>query len=319
MLPEQFHPRQFECGKKHAIELELGPLAKGINLPVLLVRGIRSGKTLVVTGAIHGDEYEGPQTIFDAYHALDPQEMRGDFLSVPVSNPPAFWNGTRTSPLDGANLARVFPGDLHTSPSSIIAHHLAHSIIARADFYLDIHSAGIRWMMPTLVGYNANDPRSREAAWAFGTPVIWGHPVIAPGRTVSFATDRNIPWLYTEARGGGRVDPTDLRLFREGVFNLLSYLEILPGQPSKAEVKWHLFGDGNTDQGLASSHRGFCVSTVEAMQAVHQGEELGRVYNLLGETLQTFRAPCDGIVAMVRKYPIVEPGEPLFLITGLMT
>jgi predicted deacylase len=175
-------------------------------------------------------------------------------------------------------------------------------------------------MMPTLVGYNANDPRSREAALAFGTPVIWGHPIIAPGRTVSFATDQNIPWLYTEARGGGRVDPTDLSLFREGVYNMFRYLEILPRRPSNTtEVKWHLFGDGNTDEGLTASHRGFCIPTVETMQDVRQGEELGRICNLLGETLQTFRAPCDGIVVMVRKYPIVEPGEPLFLITGLMT
>src|SRR5260221_6871555 len=105
MRPEEFHPDQFERGRKHTLDLDLGGSAEGIRLPVLLARGLRDGKRLVTTAAVHGDEYEGVRTIFDVWHALNPAEMSGDWLAVPVANPPAYWNGTRTSPLDGANLA----------------------------------------------------------------------------------------------------------------------------------------------------------------------------------------------------------------------
>jgi len=44
-----------------------------------------------------------------------------------VAHPPAFWNGTRLSPLDGKNLARVFPGKLDEGPSGAIAHYLANA------------------------------------------------------------------------------------------------------------------------------------------------------------------------------------------------
>lgn len=318
MNPEKFHPDQFDRGAKYALYFELGPAAADVRLPVLLVRGSRPGKRLVVTAAVHGDEYEGVRTIFEVYHGLNPAEMSGDFLSVPVSNPPAFWNGTRTSPLDKGNLARVFPGSLKSGPTSAIAHYMGPSIIARADLYLDLHSAGIHWLMPTMIGYDAGDARSRKAAEAFGAKVLWGHPGMAAGRTVTFADQQNIPWLYTEAHGAGRIDPEDLATFKEGVFNLMRHLDILPGTIQARPVECHLYGDFDIDKGLAATQRGFILTEVNLLQQIHTGDTLGRLCDLLGETIETYRAPVDGVVAMLRGFPVVEPGEPVFVITGLL-
>ena len=149
-------------GHKHSLELDVGH--SGIQLPILLVRGSHEGAALVVTAGIHGDEYEGVRAIFDVVETLDPAAMRGDLIAVPVANPPAFWAGTRRSPLDGVNLARIFPGAPDQGPSEAIAHTLARQVIAQADFYLDLHSAGVAFLMPTMVGYNANDSRGRAAA-----------------------------------------------------------------------------------------------------------------------------------------------------------
>lgn len=319
MDPGKFHPDQFDRGAKYAFYLQLGSAAASTRLPVLLVRGRRPGKRLVVTAAVHGDEYEGVRTIFEVYHRLDPAEMSGDFLSVPVSNPPAFWNGTRTSPLDDGNLARVFPGSLDAGPTSAIAYNMGPSIIAHADLYIDLHSAGVSWLMPTMVGYDAGDARSREAAQAFGTKVLWGHPGMTSGRTITFADQQGIPWLYTEAHGAGRIDPGDLATFVEGVFNLMRHLDILSGTIHKTPVEWHLYGNGDIDKGLAASQRGFVVTEVNLLQKVHAGDTLGRLCDLLGQTIETYRAPAEGVLGMIRAFPVVEPGDPLFLITGLLS
>ena len=77
-------------------------------LPLLRVTGARPGKRLVATGGVHGDEYEGPRAIYETFDELDPAEMAGEFLAVPVANPAAHWAVSRTNPEDGANLARVF-------------------------------------------------------------------------------------------------------------------------------------------------------------------------------------------------------------------
>lgn len=314
MQTSSFHPSDYNRGQKHGLELDVGH--SGIQLPVLLVRGAAEGATLVVTAGIHGDEYEGVRAIFDVVETLDPAAMRGDLITVPVANPPAFWAGTRRSPLDGLNLARIFPGAPDRGPSEAIAHTLARQVIALADFYLDLHSAGVAFLMPTMVGYNASDSRGRAAAECFGAPVTWSHPTIAPGRTISFAHERGIPWLYTEARGAGRIHPDDLDVFRNGVTNLMRHLRVLSGEPASPNtIETRLHGDGDIEAGLLCQREGFFVPRVELLQTVTESQELGRTVNLHGETVETYRATSDGVIALVRQFPVVRPGDPMFVIT----
>ena len=155
LAPKDFSPQDLARGSKHRCGLAFGGT---LGFPVLVARGRRPGPTLVVSANVHGDEYEGVRAILEIFEWLDPEAMSGDLLAVPVVNVPAFWSGTRTSPLDDANLARVFPGDPDGTPSQQIAWHFAHSVIARADFYLDLHSGGIRYRMPGMAGYPRPTP-----------------------------------------------------------------------------------------------------------------------------------------------------------------
>ena len=320
MIVSDFDLESFERGRRHDLDLDVEGDER-LRIPLVLIRGAQQGPTLVVTAGVHGDEFEGVRAILEVVSQLDPAEMHGDLLAVPVANPPAFWAGTRASPLDGANLARVFPGSSDNGPTPAIAQAIAQGVIAKADFYLDLHSAGVACLMPTMAGYNAGDPRSRAAAECFGASVIWGHPTVSPGRTISFAHDRGIPWLYTEARGAGRIDPEDLRVFRSGILNLMRHLGILSSKPPPDEaepgdsIHHRLIGDGNIEAGLSCHHEGFFVPAVELLQAVERGEELGRTVNLHGETVETFCAPGSGVVALVRQFPVVKPGDPMFVIT----
>jgi predicted deacylase len=312
-----FDPESHERGYKYSPHLEV-PNHEQISIPILLVRGANPGPRLVVSAAVHGDEFEGVRAIFEVVNQLDPAEMSGDLLAVPVANPPAFWAGTRTSPLDGANLARVFPGSPGDGPTSAIAHILGEAVISKADFYLDLHSAGVACLMPTMAGYCSDDPRGRDAAESFGATVIWGHPEIAPGRTISFAHERGIPWLYTEARGAGRIDHHDLRTFRQGVINIMRHLAILPDEVEiDMPIRYRLLGDGNIDAGLTCGVEGFFIPAVELLDPVVRDQELGRTVSLHGETIETFRSPESGIVALVRQFPVVKPGDALFVVTGV--
>lgn len=81
-----------------------------------------------------------------------------------------------------------------------------------------IHGDGMAAEIPTLIGYLHDEgelgQRSLAGARAFGAPALWGHPLpIAPGRTVSAATDLGVPWLYTEAPGGGYAQTDDVACF----------------------------------------------------------------------------------------------------------
>lgn len=315
MPMKDFDLSRYDRGQNFSLDLELGSEAPGIALPLFLVRGASEGKTLVVTAGVHGDEFEGVQAILEVVAELDPSIMSGTVIAVPVANPPAFYEGTRTSPLDGRNLARSFPGSERGTPTEVLAFHLSKSIIACADFYLDLHSAGTRLLMPTMVGYDTLDLRSRDAALIFGAPVAWGHPSIQPGRTISFAASRGIPWLYTEARGAARVHPQDLLVFKRGIHNLLSHLGMCPGPVAPGVIERVLYGDGNVDAALTATQPGFLIPAVKLLQDVRADQELGRTVDLHGQMIELFRSSHDGVVGMMRAFPIVQSGDPLFLVT----
>jgi predicted deacylase len=298
-------------GERHRFSL---PAGEGIDLPVLLAQGVRPGRTLVTTAAVHGDEYEGTRAILELFDEVDPLQMTGAWIAVPAANPPAFWNGTRLNPQDSGNLARVFPGRPDGSSTERIAWRLGREVIALADLFLDLHSGGVGWSMPAMAGYDSSDQRSLAAARAFGAEIIWGHPHVPPGRTVSFAKSRGIPFLYTEGRGGGRIHAGDLAMMKRGIRNLLRHLGILSESLETSSLRLHLFGEGDIHNGINAPQRGFFVSDVRLLDPVRAGCRLGRLLDLHGRTIAEFHAAADGIVGLVREFPKVEKDDPLFLI-----
>ncbi|MBM3784719.1 MAG: hypothetical protein FJW30_10190 [Acidobacteria bacterium] len=193
-------------------------------LPLLEVRGAKPGPVLAVSAGIHGDEYEGVRALYELFDEIDASQVRGTLRMVPVANPRAHRAVSRTNPADGQNLARVFPGHEQGTESERTAAILAREVIESADFYVDLHSGGVKFAMPSMAGYWLGDPRARAAALAFGAPVVCGHPVIEDGRTISVAKARGIPFLYVEAWGAGRIRPADLRMMKRGIQNLLVHL-----------------------------------------------------------------------------------------------
>ncbi|MBI2951874.1 succinylglutamate desuccinylase/aspartoacylase family protein, partial [bacterium] len=126
-------------------------------LPFLCVTGAKAGPTLLVIAGVHGDEYEGVEAIPEIFSRIDPRSLRGALLMVPVCNVPAYEAATRSSPLDGLNLARVFPGDENGSVTQRIAHWITERLLKGADLLIDLHSGGVTYHMPTLVGYSHSE------------------------------------------------------------------------------------------------------------------------------------------------------------------
>lgn len=317
MKPENFYPQSFPRGRKHTCTLEV-PFASGVvALPVLIAQGYEPGSTLVVTAGIHGDEYEGIRAIHEVFEQIKPEGLRGTLLAVPVANPPALWNFSRCGPDDGENMARVFPGTPGGSVTPALAFVLDEFIISHADFFLDMHSAGVRYLMPTMAGYHLSDPRSCQAAHLFGAPVTWGHREIGPGRTLSACLARGIPFLYTEARGGGRTDRADLHIFTRGIYNLLSHLGISPEPLEPGDPPLRLTGDGNTDAGIAAPCDGFFTAFVDLLEEVSEGQPIGRIVDLQGAELACVTSSKRGVIGMLRATPVVRMHDPLALIAEI--
>ncbi len=303
--------------------LEVAPRADGSawRLPLLYVTGVTSGPILVVTAAVHGNEYEGVEAIPRIFEQVRPDFLHGTLVMIAVCNMPAYEAGIRNSPIDGLNLARVFPGDAEGTITQRIAYWMAHKLIKPSDFFIDLHSGGVESNIPTLIGYLHSDDalgqKSQAAAKAFGAPVLWGHPPpLPPGRSISAATEFGVPWLYTETPGGGRATPDDVACYIEGVLNVMKHLGMVPGEPQPRPMIHHLVGDGNLDVVISAPAAGFFQPDVALLDEVRVGQRLGTVQDFFGQVTAEVTADRDGVVIFLRRLPRINVGDRLVQVTG---
>ena len=308
-----------ESGKNTFFLQIPGESDKQNGIPLLIANGSKPGKTLAVFAGIHGDELEGVQAIQDVFRQINTDEMAGRFIAVSAANLPAVRVVKRNSPIDSLNLARTFPGDKTGSITEKIAYYLSELIIPQADFFLDLHSSGVAYLMPLMVGYDASQTEagivSKEAAFLFGTPVVWGHGEVSPGRSISSAIEKNVPWLYVESPNGGRVSTTDLPFYINGIINLLKYLNIIVGEIPKSSPSYRLIGAGDVDQTQTFTNPGFFVAEVKLLDYVEKGQKIGEVRNVFGETIDEIFTQRSGYIANLRAMPIVSAGDTAFLVT----
>jgi predicted deacylase len=98
-------------------------------IPLTVFVGPRAGdgRGLVAFGSNHGNEYEGPVALKHLLREINPDDVLGRVVLVPVLNPSAFLAGTREStPDDRVNLNRAFVPGAGTTPALAgITHRIA--------------------------------------------------------------------------------------------------------------------------------------------------------------------------------------------------
>lgn len=273
---------------------------------------------------VHGDEREGVVALIELANQLGRLRLDGTVRLVPVANPPAYHALMRTSPRDGLNLARVFPGNSIGTVTERIAAALTDNVIAGSDLLVDLHSAGSQWSMPFFVGYNATnqdlEQRAHEAAAAFGPPLIWRHGGGAPGRSLSAAADLGIPSIYVETEGGNRIMSADVNAYVEGCIEVLASLGIVESiaKRSGPTPKVVPGGSGDLDSAskvsCAASVAGHLITVAQPGCIVDTGDPLFRIYSeVTGETIDEY-ATSSGIVMAVRRSTYINAGDPLAII-----
>jgi predicted deacylase len=285
-------------------------------LPLIAVTGASPGPTFMVTGGVHGDEYEGPQAIWRIARDLSPSSLRGTLLMLPVCNPWAYAEALRATPesIDGLNLARVFPGDAAGSPTLRLADALLEFVMrVRPALFLDLHSGGVRYRFLQVVGYRAglgDDERAREASRAFGLPNLWelkDHP----GTFNSETARRGVLTVGVEMSGMGGCLDEDVEANCQGILNLMRWLGMLRDRaaPQVAGSFWQ------TTQ-VASPSDGFAVVERAVGQPVDAGQTVAGVVSALGEHRGAAVAPHSGRVWVTRHVRKIGEGEMICTIAA---
>ena len=194
-------------GAKYPLDLDVVPLATGgtLSVPVNVMIGSQTGPCLALVAGVHGDEGEGILSLMELWDELQPAEIAGRLVMVPVANPPAFAAHRRTSPLDDGDLNRIFPGRPNGRPSERIADRLFHEVLKQADFVFSMHSWYAAGSVLPYVEYKhraATAEASLAAAEAIGFEIIriseW-----APGLLTRVVNEAGIAGIEAEIGGTG--------------------------------------------------------------------------------------------------------------------
>jgi predicted deacylase len=292
-------------------------LASGAEAALTLhevVGGRGAGPTIGISGAVHGDEATGTQTIMALMRQFDDADLKGRLLLLPVANPYSFEAKTRHNPIDDLNLNRVFPGLPGGWFSEQLAHAIVEQFLSKIDVLIDIHSGGA---LPTVdYIYIFNDEKLSRA---FGSKLLYraGDPssgTTYAGTLSGLSVERGIPTVTVEL-GGGAIDQAPY--VARGVAGLVNVLRSLGALPGAATAR--------PDQIVMSSidiarptQGGFLRSEAPALgEPVAEGAVLGRVFSpYTFAELEVMRNPVPHgwMVLGHLSENLVQPGDYAYMV-----
>ena len=292
-----------------------------IPIPIARMKNGEGPRVVLVAGN-HGDEWEGQVALGELIRKLEPTDIKGRLIILPSANFPAVAASTRTSPIDGGNLNRTYPGDENGDVTNQIAFWIEHVLLPGNDFAIDLHSGGSSLMyVPSALcvrdGDDAYFARCLDLLKAFGAPV--SYVVAAPqggGRTFSSACRRkNVVVLGTELGGAGAMNQTTIGVARDGLLRALSHAGLLrEGFEVPPARKTRLLEVGGDDYYVYASEPGVYEALVEPGDEVEAGQAAARIHfhDTPWREPVTISFSLSGLVLCKRQPARCERGDCLF-------
>jgi predicted deacylase len=196
-------------------------------------------------------------------------------------------------------------------------------VIDQADYLVDLHGGdGNEALRPyvymPVTGNPAFDAKIEGLAVAFGLDhiVMDTSPQHASGPSLftdQTALERGIPAITTETGQSGSNDPHWVDLAKQGIWNVLRHLDMIPeDEVANAGITWL-----RDYQVIKSPQSGIFRAATKDGYIVGEGAVLGVLMDFFGNELTTIRAPFSGVVNYVISTPPVSEGEPVAMISKI--
>ncbi|MEU4449315.1 succinylglutamate desuccinylase/aspartoacylase family protein [Actinosynnema sp. NPDC050801] len=298
---------------RDSVRADLGTLT--VDIPLVLVNGSRPGPRVVITAGVHGGEFTGIDAAHRLATRLDPDRVRGQVLLCLVANPPAVYDGRLgTSPLDGVNINRVFPGDPRGGPTERLAAWLFANVVDGADAYVDLHSGRIDEFLRDFVGYRLTGDPELDAKAAAMARVIGYEDVVLGldadgGNSHAAAARRGIPAILVETGQLGERDPRAAERLVDALLRLLDFLDGDDvGTPPVTEWVWA--------GAVVCEATGLWYPHFAAGTDVTEGQVIGRITDPVDGREHEVRATATGRVFYGMHGLTVVPGTDLAAIAA---
>ncbi len=285
---------------------------RSLDIPVIVINGAEDGPCVWVDAVIHGDEPEGTLCCHMIDAELDPANMRGSLVLIPVLNVPAFEAAERGNPHDtfSYDLNRIYPGRQVGYLTERLAH--THSTWMRdvATFEISIHSGGSHSYLSETI-FTTTQPEAIELAKAMGEDWSLILKNIRPsGSPPAVMFEAGKYGLTVELGGRSATSPSEFhrcgRTLADGILNILRHYNIIDGEATMAEK--HLTG---FQHALLAPVSGMFLAepTLKFQNWMTKGDAIAKIVDVYGDMLAELTAPADGMIFGLRALPNVQTGD----------
>jgi hypothetical protein len=304
-----------EPGKLHRFFFQGVQMGTGQHwyLPVVVAKGAKPGKKILLISGVHGDEVSPVDAIQRTMAALDPAQMSGTVTAVYDVSRPAKEAVTRMWPIvqwgsQLIDLNRVWPGNVDggNAPTRHAGLVFDRLFEPNADYALDYHTAATSGDFTAFLFAKMGKPEIRAMAELFPVEQIKSDPGFA-GTLETALVEAGIPALTIEIGGPRSYDRRMIPLFVEGGLNVLKLHGVIAGPMGRtAKDAGTYYGDAFHT--VRASHGGFLELLVDLRDTVTAGQKVAIQRNSFGEVVQEYASEVAGQVATVQRDAMIEPG-----------
>src|SRR5437016_2856696 len=304
-------------GEKSAGALEVpAGVDASTSIPIVVVSGAKPGKVLALVSGAHGTEYVSIIAIEKLIAALDPAQVTGTVILVPLINIQSFEQKVpHVNPVDKKSMNRFYPGKADGTQTERASYLITKEVVDKCDYLIDFHGGdldeSLRPYAYWVVSGNAKqDAVSKEMALAFGLD----HIIISADRPKDLGATRYLdntaamrgkPAVTVEAGFAGTVETDDVELLERGTLSVMRDLKMHPGEAQFVEHPVWI----QSISDVSSPVTGIFYPLVKRGTFVAEGMKLGYVTDYFGKTIFEARAPAAGVVLHICAVPTMNKGD----------
>ncbi len=297
------------------IEVPAGADA-GTRIPVIVFHGAWPGPVLAVVAGAHGTEYASIAAVARLAERLDPADLTGTVILVPLVNVPSFEHKVlHVNPTDGKSMNRFYPGRPEGTQTERAAYAITREVVDRCDHLIDLHGGDIdESLRPysywTRTGNDKLDAVSRDMVLAFGIDhilVVSDRPrdPAASRYLENTATTRGKASITAEAGSAGAVETEDVEMLVRGSLSVMRLFKMIAGSPIRIDHPVWI----DAVRTVTSESAGFFRPLVHRGMYVEQGMKLGTVTDFFGAVVAEPRSPAAGVVLYICAVPSMRRGD----------
>lgn len=302
------------------------PVREGFDIPCHEIGPNSPYPAVALVAGLHGNEINGVFILSRLADFLNSVEA-GKFpdlkllrkvLIIPAVNVLGVNLRTRTWPFDKTDINRMFPGSTIGETTQRIAYAVMEAT-KRAEFRIDIHTAGSDFEeLPQVRLYGPSD-KERETARFFGLPAIMERSLSPVFTTTLMYSWKAWPGQSMMLRVGqaGTVQLEHCqRVFRALVL-FLGRTGVLEGVRIAADDEETCFFDKNSAFRVHAEKAGAFVSDRQVGRWVQAGQELGYIYDCFGgNVIEKVVSPVAGLLSGIRRHPLLFEGDLIFRVNA---